>query len=224
MSARKPFRRFRDSHKSLFCSRSTGREWLRDASQRHFLCLSLERGLELICFPTKTGLDGCDPTCGCCFDVFSSKETMPMVHELGDLVIVSCRVMAARMLQGAASVSETQAFIRARSTLELATLSESRISLTRQCLRCLSRFRTASSVNGATRVDCLTCLGDAFSASVAVSRSHCNPLEKSKVLSSLQAGTVGFSCSNRLARAFVSFERPRVLGSGMGFEGLTRFW
>lgn len=149
---------------------------------------------------------------------------MPMVRELDSFIVAFRHAMDTRELQGATSVSKTQAFIRARSTFEVATLVESRTSLTRQCLPCLSRFRTASSVKGATRVDCLTGLSEPFSASVAVSSSHYNPLEKSTVRSSCKEGTVGLFCSNRLARAFVSFERPGVLGFGMGLEGLIRFW
>lgn len=149
---------------------------------------------------------------------------MPIVRKLKYVVVVYCRMMDVKILHGAASVSETQALIRARSTLELATLDESRTSLTRLCLPCLSRFRTASSVKGATRVDGLTDRGDSFSASVAVSSSHCNPLEKSEVRSSLNAQRAELLCSNCLARAFVSLERPRVSVPAMGFVGSMRFW
>jgi len=127
--------------------------------------------------------------------------------------------MGATRLQGAPSVSETQALILARLSLEVLSLCPSTISVMREYLLCLSSPLTASSVKGDTRVDGLLGLGvgDFFSASVATSRSHCSPLEKSKVRSSCTAATFALLCSSCLARALVSFERPRVLVPATGF-------
>jgi hypothetical protein len=139
------------------------------------------------------------------------------IAQAGDLAIWWFRVRGAMKPQGAASVSETQALMRARSTVELATLPESRISLTRQCLPCLSSPLTASSVNGATRVDCLAGWIDAFSVSVAISSSHWSPLENSETGSSCVVAAARLFCSICLARAFVSCESPCVVVPAMGF-------
>jgi hypothetical protein len=127
------------------------------------------------------------------------------------------RIKGVMMLQGAASVSETHALMRARSTLEPATLSVPWISLIRECLPCLSSPLTASSVKGDTREECLTGLVVALSVSIAMSSSHCSPLENSWGCSSCLERVVRFCCSSCLARSFVSFESPRGVGSGMGF-------
>lgn len=106
----------------------------------------------------------------------------------------------AMSLQGAASVSETQALTLARLSLEL-SLSPSLSSVTRECLPCLSSPLTASSVKGEMRVDGLLGLlglGALLSASVATSSSHCSPLEKSTVRSSCPAWTGAVFCSSCL--------------------------
>jgi hypothetical protein len=182
-------------------------------SRRHGVALDLRS----LCFRARQEKTGMSCNYRSCRDDSRLEEGNAHIARAGDLAIWWLRVRGAMMLQGAASVSETQALMRARSTLELATLSESRTSLMRECLPCLSSPLTASSVKGDTRVDCLVGLIDAFSVSVAMSRSHCSPLEKSEMGSPCVVGVVRLFCSICLARAFVSCESPRVVVPGMGF-------